>query len=583
MTSNDSSPRNPDGFDSLGLRPELLKSLNALGFEQPTPIQREAIPPLLNGVDVLGQAATGTGKTAAFGLPVLNKIDPGSPAIPTALILTPTRELAVQVSEAITEMGKEQKVKVAPVYGGQPIGRQLDMLRRGVHVVVATPGRAIDHIKRRSLDLDGIQTVVLDEADEMLDMGFTEDIELILSKTPQSRQTVMFSATMPPRIKSIANRHQNDPIIVKISASDASEASKLIEQRVYVVQKSHKPATLGRVLEFEQPTSAIVFCKTRTDVDELTVAMNGRGVRAEALHGGMDQAQRDRVMGRLRDGTAELLIATDVAARGLDVDSLTHVINYDIPQQPESYVHRIGRVGRAGRAGVAITLATPRQKRLLDNIERLTKRKVSVQPVPTLEDLQGRRREALVESVRETLRSDDLDDLQHVLHALKGEDSERNIALAAIKLAQQAQGSVADDTKIPDASSHFSKSGDKKGRGRNRSERNGSSRNGRHGHDRGGKPGRSKKGGHGGHNSHDPNTGFVYIGVGARGGVRPGDLVGAIANETGIPGNAIGPIRISDHYSVVGVPDSSVDDVVTAIKKSTVKGKKAKARRFVEK
>ena len=583
MTTIDSSPSTTDGFRSLGLRSELIESLDALGFEQPTPIQREAIPLLMSGADVLGQAATGTGKTAAFGLPALNNIDPGSPAIPAVLVLTPTRELAVQVSEAIESFGKKQKIKVSAVYGGQPIGRQLDQLRRGVHVVVATPGRAIDHLKRGSLDLDGIQTVVLDEADEMLDMGFTEDIELILSNTPQSRQTVMFSATMPPRIKSIANRHQNDPVIVKISADEAAAAGKLIEQRVYVVQKFHKPATLGRVLEFEQPTSAIVFCKTRTDVDELTVAMNGRGVRAEALHGGMDQAQRDRVMARLRDGTAELLIATDVAARGLDVDTLTHVINYDIPTQPESYVHRIGRVGRAGREGVAITLATPRQKRLLSNIEHLTKKKIAIATVPTLEDLAARRRESLVQSVREALAADDLDDMQEVLHALKGEDSERNIALAALKLAQEAVGSVSDETKIPDASEEFSKGGGGKNgrdrdRGRNRKNGKGHGERGNRG-DRGNHKGKSN----GKARPVDPNTGFVYIGVGARGGVRPGDLVGAIANETGIAGRDIGPIRISDHYSVVGVPDSSVEDVITAIKKSTVKGKKAKARRFVEK
>ena len=419
VTTLDFLPSTIDGFGSLGLRPELLESLATLGFEQPTPIQRDAIPELLNGVDVLGQAATGTGKTAAFGLPVLNRIDPGSPTAPVALILAPTRELAVQVSDAMIAMGKNQKVKVAPIYGGQPIGRQIDALRRGVHVVVATPGRAIDHLKRGSLDLDAIETVVLDEADEMLDMGFTEDIEQILSMTPPSRQTVLFSATMPPRIKSIANRHQNDPVVVKISASDAAKAGELIEQRVYVVHKAHKPAALGRLLEFEQPTSAIVFCKTRSDVDELTVAMNGRGVRSEALHGGMDQAQRDRVMARLRDGTAELLIATDVAARGLDVDTLTHVINYDIPTQPESYVHRIGRVGRAGRAGVAITFATPHQRRLLDNIERVTKTTVPVVPVPTLEDLDDRRREGLVQAVRDKLNADNLDDVQHVLYALK--------------------------------------------------------------------------------------------------------------------------------------------------------------------
>jgi len=563
-------------FRSLGLRPELITSLDELGYEQPTPIQREAIPLLLGGADVIGQAATGTGKTAAFSLPVLHQIDPGSPAIPTVLILTPTRELAIQVSSAIEEYGRKQKVKVVSVYGGQPIGKQLDALRRGVHIVVATPGRAIDHLKRGSLDLDGIQTVVLDEADEMLDMGFAEDLELILSNTPESRQTVLFSATMPPRIKSIAQRHQQDPVVVKISATEAAEANKLIEQRVYVVEKRHKPATLGRVLEFEEPTSAIVFCKTRTDVDELTVAMNGRGVRAEALHGGMDQAQRDRVMARLRDGTAELLIATDVAARGLDVDTLTHVINYDIPTAPESYVHRIGRVGRAGRAGVAITLATPRQRRLLDNIERLTKTKITIATIPTVDDLREKRKASLVESVRAALNHDDLDEFQEILHALKGEDSERNIALAALRLAQETQGSVADETAIPDASDHFAKGSHGKpgsaGRGKGRDRGRKRDRHDRNDRTRAGKP-----------RPVDPNTGFVYIGVGARGGVRPGDLVGAIANETGLAGGEIGPIRIADHYSVVGVPDSSVDDVVIAIKKSTVKGKKAKARRFVEK
>lgn len=548
------------GFASLGLRDELLSILDDLGYEEPTPIQLQAIPHLMSGADVLGQAATGTGKTAAFALPVLNAIDKGSPAIPTVLVLTPTRELAVQVSEAMFAYGKNLGIKVAPIYGGQPIGRQLDALRRGVHVVVATPGRAIDHLKRGSLDLDGIQTVILDEADEMLDMGFTEDIELILENTPTQRQTVMFSATMPPRINAIAERHQRDPVLVKISAADSAASRELIDQKVYVVHKAHKASALGRILDIENPSSAIVFCKTRTDVDELTVVMNGRGFRAEALHGGMDQAQRDRVMGRLRDGTAELLIATDVAARGLDVDSLTHVVNYDIPSAPESYVHRIGRVGRAGREGVAITLATPRQKRLLQNIERLTKQTITIHKVPTVADLRERQVEDTIEAIRETLADGDLDDYQGVFHALKGEDSDRNIALAAIKLVHAARGAVLDEPDIPDASSNFSGSdhGDKnKGRKRDRNERG----------DRKQRP-------------VDPNTGFVYIGVGSRGGVRPGDLVGAIANETGLSGRDIGPIKISDHYSVVGVPDASVDEVVGAIKRSTVKGKKAKARRY---
>ena len=568
------------GFAALGLGPELVSTLDSLGYEEPTPIQAQAIPHLLTGVDLLGQAATGTGKTAAFALPTIEHIVTTDKPVIQVLVLTPTRELAMQVSEAMSTYGKSTGVKVTSVYGGQPIGRQLDALRRGVHVVVATPGRAIDHLKRGSLDLDNVRTVVLDEADEMLDMGFTEDIELILDNTPNDRQTVLFSATMPPRIHAIAKRHQNDPVMVKIGAADAAQHRDLIDQQVYVVHKTHKAKALGRILDLENPTSAIVFCKTRTDVDELTVTMSGRGYRAEALHGGMDQAQRDRVMARLRDGTAELLIATDVAARGLDVDTLTHVVNYDIPSAPESYVHRIGRVGRAGRRGVAITLATPRQRRLLSNIERLTKQKIEVHKVPTADDLRQRQIASTIKSMREVLASDtlaeDLDAFQQVLHELKGEESDRNIALAALVLAHRAQHSEADIADIPDASKEFGneRSHDKgrKGKGRDR--------NGR-GREPYGERNHGKKAG-GSTREVDPNTGFVYIGVGARGGIRPGDLVGAIANETQLSGRDIGPIRISDHYSVVGVPDGSVDDVIFAIKKSTVKGKKAKARRYVD-
>ena len=579
------------GFADLGLGPKLVATLDALGYEEPTPIQTQAIPQLLTGVDLLGQAATGTGKTAAFALPTIEHIVTTDKPVIQVLVLTPTRELAMQVSEAMSTYGKSSGVKVTSVYGGQPIGRQLDALRRGVHVVVATPGRAIDHLKRGSLDLDQVRTVVLDEADEMLDMGFTEDIELILDNTPNDRQTVLFSATMPPRIHAIAKRHQQDPVMVKIGAAAAAEHRELIDQQVYVVHKTHKAKALGRILDLENPTSAIVFCKTRTDVDELTVTMSVRGYRAEALHGGMDQAQRDRVMARLRDGTAELLIATDVAARGLDVDTLTHVVNYDIPSAPESYVHRIGRVGRAGRRGVAITLATPRQRRLLSNIERLTKQQIKVHQVPTAADLRQRQIATTVESMRETLSSEtlleDLEEFQQVLHELKGEESERNIALAALMLAHRAQHTAADDVDIPDASKEFGKDhGHDKGRkGRDRGSRGRDRHNDRShskaGH--GGKAGHGSKAGHGGKPREvDPNTGFVYIGVGARGGIRPGDLVGAIANETQLSGRDIGPIRISDHYSVVGVPDGSVDDVIYAIKKSTVKGKKAKARRYVD-
>ncbi len=549
------------GFEALGIDPALVGALSRLGYEEPTPIQREAIPVLLAGSDVLGQAATGTGKTAAFALPILQAIGRDAPAVPTALVVVPTRELAVQVSEAMFKYGRDFGIKVLPVFGGQPIQRQLKELSRGVHVVVATPGRAIDHIKRRSLDLDAIRTVVLDEADEMLDMGFAEDIEAILEETPAERQTVLFSATIPKRIRSIAKKYQRDPVQIELGKGSSDSDETLVRQTVYWVQRNHKANALGRILDIEVPVASIVFCRTRTEVDELTATMNGRGYRAEAIHGGMDQSQRDRVMARLRDGSAELLVATDVAARGLDVDTLTHVVNYDVPSAPESYVHRIGRVGRAGREGVAITLAEPRQRRLLGNIERFTKQTITVSKVPTVADLRSKQIELTVDALNEALASDDLDDYHGVLNELAGED-QRRVALAAIKLVHEARGATDDEREIPDASH------DK--------------------HDRGGPKGKPKgkagKGGKGGKGRppYDGETGFVYINAGTKLGVRPADLVGAIANETGLKGRDIGPIRIAEHHSVVGVPERSVDDVVRAMNSTTVRGKPAKVRRYVD-
>ncbi len=555
------------GFAELGLADELLQALVRLGYEEPTPIQREAIPLLLAGTDVLGQAATGTGKTAAFALPILQAIGRGAPAVPTALVLVPTRELAVQVSEAMFKYGHELGVKVLPIFGGQPIYRQLQELNRGVHVVVATPGRAIDHIKRGSLALDKIRAVVLDEADEMLDMGFTEDIESILDGIPASRQTVLFSATMPRRIEAIAKRHQRNPVRIEIGRGSADAAKALVRQTVYFVQRNHKASALGRVLDIEVPTATIVFCRTRTEVDELTATMNGRGYRAEALHGGMDQSQRDRVMGRLRDGSAELLVATDVAARGLDVDSLTHVVNYDVPSAAESYVHRIGRVGRAGREGVAITLAEPRERRLLSNIERLTKQTIEVAKVPTVADLRSKQIELTVEALNEALGSDDLDDYQAVLHGLSGEDN-RRVALAAIKLVHEGRGATLDEREIPDAWA------DTKRPDRSRPDRGGDRTRDAAGPRPQGKGGRGADSG--------VPTGFVYINMGRQAGVRPADLVGAIANESGLPGRSIGPIRIAEHYSVVGVPEASVEDVVRTMGSTTIRGKAAEVRRYVE-
>ncbi|MEQ8839447.1 MAG: DEAD/DEAH box helicase [Acidimicrobiales bacterium] len=555
-----------DGFAALGLRAELVATTSALGYEEPTPIQRETIPILLAGSDLVGQAATGTGKTAAFALPVLNGIEPGAPAEPTALVVVPTRELAVQVSEAMFKYGAGQGVKVVPIYGGQPIQRQLQALDRGVHVVVATPGRAIDHIRRKSLRLDGIRTVVLDEADEMLDMGFTEDIETILENTPAERQTVMFSATMPPRIERLTKKYQRDPVRIHIGAGDTKAGKTLVRQTAYIVPRFHKASALGRILDVESASSAIVFCRTRTEVDELTTTMNGRGYRAEALHGGMDQKQRDRVMGLLRDGTAELLIATDVAARGLDVDTLTHVVNYDVPSASESYVHRIGRVGRAGREGVAITLVEPRQRRLLDNIERLTKQKIAIEKVPTVADLRARQVDDTVTAIREALAADDLDDYNSVLHGLAGEDSDRNLALAAIKLYHEARGATTDEQEIPDVGDDRPKKHKKKNRD---DEHYGEG-------SKFTKPKPRPRGNVG------PGTSLVYVGMGRKAGVRPGDLVGAIANETELVGREIGPIRIADKYSVVGVPEASAKSVIDALNATTIRGKKAQVRAYVD-
>ncbi|NNE74842.1 MAG: DEAD/DEAH box helicase [Acidimicrobiales bacterium] len=583
MSDRDSaSPAGPT-FADLDLRPELLTTLAELGYDQPTPIQAEAIPHLLAGHDLLGQAATGTGKTAAFALPVIDSILEGiegeRPADPVALVLVPTRELAIQVSDALTQYGAQQMrqvVRVVPVYGGQPIHRQFQQLKRGVHVVVATPGRAIDHLKRGSLRLDSIRTVVLDEADEMLDMGFTEDIETILGATPTDRQTVLFSATMPPRITSIAKRHQREPVRVTIKRDASDDPKSLIRQTVYFVDRRHKSAALGRIIDVEAPTSALVFCATRHEVDALTVTMNGRGYRTEALHGGMDQAQRDRVMGRLRDGTAEILIATDVAARGLDVDSLTHVVNYDVPTAPESYVHRIGRVGRAGREGTAITLAEPRQRRLLSNIERLTKVKLTEASLPTVADMHARQIGLTADAVRAAMADDDLDDYDTVLHELAGGGNDRQIALAAIKLLHTARGGGNDEVEIPAPTSKKGRHRDtasQSGAGKNEAKRNGGSKNGH------GRNGTEKRGNRG---RPTPGGGRVYINLGRKAGVRPGDLVGAIANETGLTGAEIGPIRVNDTFSVVGVPEDSVDLVVSAISASSIRGKKARSRRYVD-
>jgi ATP-dependent RNA helicase DeaD len=542
-------------FADLGLKPELLAALATLGYEEATPIQRESIPLLLEGRDLLGQAATGTGKTAAFALPILQRIRRGGRATPMALVLVPTRELAMQVSEAIAQYGRELGARVVPIYGGQPIRPQLDALARGAHVVVATPGRARDHIGRGTLALGGIEVVVLDEADEMLDMGFAEDIEAIIQATPVERQTVLFSATLPPRINGIARRHLREPVRVKIGieAADRGKAP-LVRHVAYVVARAHKAAALGRILDVETPVATIVFCRMRTEVDQLSETLSGRGYHAEPLHGGMSQEQRDRVMGRMRAGSAVLLVATDVAARGLDLDQLSHVINYDVPPAPESYVHRVGRVGRAGRAGVAITLVEPRERHLLRNIERLTAQPIAVATVPTVAELRARRMRATLDRLRAVLEGGTLEQSAAVVDALAGEVEMRDIALAAVQLAHQAIAGAEDEQEIPSA-----------GGREERAHR-----------DRPAHPGKRQRRGP------SRDTASLYVGVGRSAGIRPADLVGAIANETELNGRDIGPITIAERYSIVGIPTDAVDGVIAAMQRSTLKGRKTTIRRYVE-
>src|ERR671912_2292116 len=399
-----STPVPPVSFSTLGLPRELTDIVAALGYEEPTPVQRETIPLLLERRDLLGQAATGTGKTAAFALPMLQRISHDKPATrqTAGLILVPTRELAMQVAEAVHKYAKGVRLSVLPVYGGAPMHGQIRELERGAQIVVATPGRALDHIRRGTLKLETLRVLVLDEADEMLDMGFAEDLDAILEATPATRQTALFSATIPPRILSIAHKHLRDPQRITV-AREKTVGGRLprVRQLAYVVGRAQKPAALQRVLDMESPSSALVFCRTRLEVDTLVETLNAHGYRAEALHGGMQQRQREAVMNRVRAQKTDLLIATDVAARGLDIEHLSHVVNYDLPAAAESYVHRIGRTGRAGRTGTAITLAEPREHRLLKNIEAITRQKIEIANVPTVADLHAKRLELTRAALRE--------------------------------------------------------------------------------------------------------------------------------------------------------------------------------------
>ena len=530
-----------DGFLALGLSDGLVATLTSLGYEEPTPVQRETIPMMLAGGDLLAQAATGTGKTAAFALPLIQMLSSAPGKRQTcAIVLVPTRELAMQVSEAIHRYARGTRLSVVPVYGGSSMQQQIRALDRGADIVVGTPGRVLDHIQRKTMNLESVRVLVLDEADEMLDMGFAEDIETILEETPETRQTTLFSATMPARILKIAERHLRSPKRVTI-AREKTAAGKMprVRQLAYIVRRAQKPAALDRILEMEDPTSAIVFCRTRLEVDTLTETLNAHGYRAEALHGGMEQRQRDAVMNRVRSGKTDLLIATDVAARGLDIEQITHIVNYDVPAAPESYVHRIGRTGRAGREGTAITLAEPREHRLLRSIEQLTKQKIEEATVPTVADLKARRLELTRASIRERLVAGDYDDTRVVVESLAQEFDLFDVAAAAIKMLDGREGQDARDElrSEPEPSSRPSSP------------------------------------------SSLSNPTRLFIAAGRKAGIRPGDLVGAITGEAGVTSKSLGAIEIADNFSLVEVSEDVADAIVKAMKGASLRGKKVTVRR----
>jgi ATP-dependent RNA helicase DeaD len=569
----DPRPAGADGFAQLGLDPRVLATLEQLGYEEPTPIQREAIPPLLRGRDVLAEAPTGTGKTAAFALPVLERLASAGggdgarrDGRVAALILVPTRELAMQVSEAIHRYGERLRVRVTPIYGGQPIGLQLRALRRGVDVVVATPGRAVDHVTRGSLQLGDVRFVVLDEADEMLDMGFAEDLETLLEATPAERQTALFSATIAGPITRIARQHLRDPHRVTVAAERAPrDGPARVRQVAYVVRRADKLAALCRILDVEDPAAVLVFARTRGEVDELADRLIGRGHDTGALHGGMSQEQRDRIMGRFRQGEVDVLVATDVAARGLDIEHVSHVVNYDVPSDPDAYVHRIGRTGRAGREGVAITLVEPREHRLLTNIERAVRTTLTVSQVPTVADLRERRHDVLRADVREAILAGGLDRFRVVVEPLLEEFDAVDVALGALSVADRsASGQHGDEVEIAPATFLERRprpEGVPDGGRRGVVRRTGAAR----------RPDMRPPGGGG--------WARLWVGGGRRMGLRPADLVGAITGEAGVTGASVGAIRISDSFSIVEVPDAAADEIVRALAGATIKGRTLPVRR----
>ena len=528
-------------FTELGLRPQLVQTVTALGYAEPTPIQAGIIPLMLAGHDVLGQAQTGTGKTAAFALPILQNLDLNAYHIQT-LVVAPTRELAMQVARAFQTYGKDMNVSVLAVYGGQSYEPQIRKLRRGVDVVVGTPGRLIDLANRNVLDLSHITTLVLDEADEMLSMGFIEDIETLLSETPAARQTALFSATLPGPIRRLADGYMRDPQAVTIQRKQMTVAA--IAQRYYLVNQRDKLAALTRLFEVEPISRGLIFARTRVGTGELANELTGRGFPAEALNGDMSQSAREQTLRRFRDGRIKVLVATDVAARGLDIDDISHVFNYDLPQDPEVYVHRVGRTGRAGKTGVAITLVTPKEEYRLRQIQKYTRQPIARAEVPTEEEIREHREMKVLEEVLVWLKRGRAKRERQMVELLVAEGYEpAEIAAVALKMSRRHEkqrpimpiGPV--QTGRQARSNGYSKQG--KGKGK---------RNGRY--DRASK------------NSHEKGMVRLVINLGREHGLRPNDVVGTLAYQANIPGKTIGKILIQDRHTLVDVNEAYAGQVL---------------------
>ncbi|WP_455385251.1 DEAD/DEAH box helicase [Acidihalobacter prosperus] len=542
-------------FSELALSAPVLQAVAEVGYEAPSPIQAESIPPLLEGRDVLGMAQTGTGKTAAFALPLLSRLDPAQRA-PQVLVLAPTRELAIQVAEAMQTYARHlPDFHVLPIYGGQAMDQQLRQLKRGVHVVVGTPGRVQDHLRRGSLRLDQLRAVVLDEADEMLRMGFIDDVEEILERTPSGRQVALFSATMPEAIRRIAHTHLNDPVEIRIKTQTTTVKS--ITQRYWLVDGLHKLDALTRILEVEDADALIIFVRTKTATAELAEKLEARGYAAAALNGDMNQAMREKTIERLKSGSLDIVVATDVAARGLDVSRISHVINYDIPYDTEAYVHRIGRTGRAGRAGDAILFVAPRERRMLRAIERATGQRIEQMRLPTRADIADRRTERFKQSISETLASQDLAFFQALVEEYAREQDVPPADVAAA-LAYLLQRERPLEPMLPEpAPKQAERKQAREPRGdRSRAEAPRTKRAPR------------------AESSDDGGDRLCYrIEVGREHGVGPKNIVGAIANEAGVESRYIGPIRIHEDYSTVELPEGMPKEIFRHLQKVWVCGR----------